>query len=154
MFNVGEKVIVIKGPMMGNEGIVSCVLKGRNAYGVKFPEYDNPSTKSGCYYLQEYELDKTGINLLRVPSLYQSPFVGFAGVNVGWCGVYIIPKIKKVIFNKPATIVFWSDDTKTVVKRQKGDRYNKEKGLAMAFVKKIYGNKGNYCNIFKEWINE
>lgn len=51
------------------------------------------------------------------------------------------PSIKKVIFNNPATIVFWSDGTKTVVKRQKGDRWDAEKGLAMAIVKKTVGYK-------------
>lgn len=46
----------------------------------------------------------------------------------------------KVIFNNPATIVIWSDGTKTVVKRQRGDRYNKEAGLALCYVKKFCGN--------------
>lgn len=62
------------------------------------------------------------------------------------------PKIKNVIFNDPATIVFWTDDTKTVVKCQDGDIYDPEKGLAMAITKKIFGNKGNYCNEFKKWL--
>lgn len=39
--------------------------------------------------------------------------------------------IKKVIFNPPATIVFWKDGSKTVVKAQ-GDVFNPETGLAMA----------------------
>ena len=60
--------------------------------------------------------------------------------------------IKNVIFNGPATIVFWTDGTKTIVKCQEGDAFDSEKGLAMAFVKKILGNKGNYCNEFKKWI--
>lgn len=62
------------------------------------------------------------------------------------------PEIEKVIFNKPATIVIWKDGTKTIVKCQKGDRYDKEKGLAMCIAKKTYGNNGNYCEIFKEWL--
>ncbi len=62
--------------------------------------------------------------------------------------------IKEVIFNNPATIVKWEDGTKTVVKRQKGERWDKEKGLAMAIVKKTYGNKGNYNDIFKKWCEE
>lgn len=62
--------------------------------------------------------------------------------------------IKKVIFNNPATIVYWADGTKTVVKRQKGDRWDKEKGLAMAIAKKALGNKGNYCNVLKKWTEE
>ena len=55
-----------------------------------------------------------------------------------------IPEIKKVIFNDPATIVYWKDGTKTVVKCQKGDVFDSEKGLAMAFLKKCWGNKGNF----------
>lgn len=62
------------------------------------------------------------------------------------------PSITKVIFNKPATIVFWSDGTKTVVKAQKGDKFNKEKGLAMAITKKALGNEGNYYDEIKKWI--
>ena len=64
------------------------------------------------------------------------------------------PFIKKVIFNDPATIVFWSDGSKTVVKCQDGDIYDPEKGLAMAISKKALGNKGNYCNEFKKWLPE
>ena len=56
----------------------------------------------------------------------------------------VTTEIKKVIFNNPATIVIWADGTKTVVKRQKGDRYDKEKGLAMAFVKRTMGLKEFY----------
>ena len=42
----------------------------------------------------------------------------------------------KVIFNPPATIIFWTDDTKTVVKCGENDEFDPEKGLAMAFAKK------------------
>ena len=63
-------------------------------------------------------------------------------------------KIKDVIFSDPATVVFWSDDTKTVVKTRGGEKYDKEKGLAMAIIKKITGNTGNYYNIFKEWCSD
>ena len=63
-----------------------------------------------------------------------------------------IPEIKNVIFNDPATIVFWDDGTKTVVKCQPGDSFDPEKGLAMAITKKAYGNKGSYCNQLKKWL--
>ena len=63
-----------------------------------------------------------------------------------------IPEIKNVIFNDPATIVFWDDGTKTIVKCQDGDEFDPEKGLAMAIVKKAYGNKGSYCNKLKKWL--
>lgn len=60
--------------------------------------------------------------------------------------------IKNVIFNNPATIVFWADGTKTVVKAQGDDTFDPEKGLAMAISKKALGNKGNYCNELKKWL--
>ena len=60
--------------------------------------------------------------------------------------------LKKVIYNDPATIAFWSDGTKTVVKAQPGDIFDPEKGLAMAIAKKACSNKGNYYNGFKKWL--
>lgn len=63
-----------------------------------------------------------------------------------------IPPIEKVIFNEPATIVLWADGDKTVVKCQDGDTYSKETGLAMCIAKKALGNKGNFNDVFKEWI--
>ena len=56
--------------------------------------------------------------------------------------------IKDVIFNDPATIVFWSDDTKTVVKASKEDTYDPEKGLAMAISEKVLGSYSQ----FKKWL--
>lgn len=65
-----------------------------------------------------------------------------------------LPYIKQVIFHDPATIVYWTDGTRTVVKCQDGDVYDPEKGLAMAISKKALGNKGNYCEVFKRWLPE
>lgn len=62
--------------------------------------------------------------------------------------------IKEVIFNDPATIVIWSDNSKTVVKCQPGDTYSKELGLAMCISKKYLGNKGNFNETFKKYIKE
>lgn len=63
-------------------------------------------------------------------------------------------KIVNVIFNPPATIVEWSDGKKTVVKAQNREKFDPEKGLAMAIAKKVLGNKGNYYNIFKHYVKE
>lgn len=62
--------------------------------------------------------------------------------------------ITNVIFNPPATIVFWSDKTKTVVKTQ-GEEYDPEKGIAMAVSKKMLGdNKYEYYHVFKHWLKK
>lgn len=62
--------------------------------------------------------------------------------------------ITKVVFNDPATIVFWRDGTKTVVKCNPGDVFDPEKGLAMACTKKLFGNNGFYYDIFRKWLPE
>lgn len=67
--------------------------------------------------------------------------------------VNIVCTITKVIFNDPATIVVWKDGSKTVVKCQEGDVFDKEKGLALAISKKVLGNKSNFNNVFKKWID-
>lgn len=60
--------------------------------------------------------------------------------------------IKKVIFNDPATIVIWSDESKTIVKCCDSDVFDPEKGLAMAVMKKVYGD--NFHKVIKEWISK
>lgn len=61
-------------------------------------------------------------------------------------------RIKNVIFNGPATIVFWNDGTKTVVKCGKDDTFDPEKGLAMAISKYFFDNAGYFNDVFKKWI--
>lgn len=64
--------------------------------------------------------------------------------------------IKNVIFDEPATIVYWEDGSKTVVICQEGDIYDEEKGLAMAIAKKALGNDyaagGRFKKAFKNAI--
>lgn len=46
----------------------------------------------------------------------------------------------KVIFNPPATIVIFNDDTKIISKCDKEDKFSKETGFLMCMLKKNYGN--------------
>ena len=95
------------------------------------PEYVVPTTldESHNYCTHDIEMTKTICNTINSSRMM----------------------IKKVIFNNPATIVFWSDGSKTVVKSYLDD-YDPEKGLAMAIAKKALGNEGNYYNVFKKWL--
>ena len=47
----------------------------------------------------------------------------------------------RVIFNGPATITFWPDGTKTVVKCSREDRskFNRKNALMWCFMKKYFG---------------
>lgn len=56
-------------------------------------------------------------------------------------------KPKKYIINKGATILFWEDGTKTIVKRGKDDEYDKVKGFLWAYFQK-------HCGLSKTKANE
>ena len=61
-----------------------------------------------------------------------------------------MPEISDVIFNPPATIIIWSDHTKTVVKCMENDKYDPEIGLSMAIAKKFFGNHSRIKKIVNE----
>lgn len=50
-------------------------------------------------------------------------------------------EIKDIKVNGPATIVFWADGTKTVVKCGPEDMHDLEKAVAMCFMKKALGSR-------------
>lgn len=52
---------------------------------------------------------------------------------------YRIPEVERIIYNNPATIVFWSDDTKTVVKAMSTTEFNPYHGFCAAVAKKMFG---------------
>ena len=68
--------------------------------------------------------------------------------------VPVIPGIKQVIFNYPATVVIWEDDVKTVVECQKGDNYDMEKGLAMCIAKRMMGNRSNFNKQIRKYTDD
>lgn len=62
--------------------------------------------------------------------------------------------IQRVIFNPPATIVFWRDGSKTVVKCGENDIFDPEKGLAMAISKRAFGDNRDYYEVFAKWVGK
>lgn len=65
---------------------------------------------------------------------------------------YTLPQIRNVIFSGRATIVFWEDNTKTVVKCDKEDIYDPHTGLAEAIAKKTLGD--DYRRLFRKYIKQ
>lgn len=49
-------------------------------------------------------------------------------------------EIEKYIINDGATIIFWDDDTKTISKRHKEDKFDKELGFLFAYFYKKWGD--------------
>lgn len=65
-----------------------------------------------------------------------------------------LPHPNRVIINGPATIIYWSDGTKTVVKCQPGDTFNAETGLMAAMLKRYMGNDNTYNKVLNYWLDE
>ena len=115
--------------------------------------YDDVTIKFGneIYYPDTFDLEFNldGFAELKI-STRLSPS-NLASIESNMASIEKL-SITNVIFSPPATIVFWSDKTKTVVKCDPKEEYDPEKGLAMAISKKTIGdNKGNYYNVFLHW---
>jgi len=54
--------------------------------------------------------------------------------------------VKVKFYADKTTVIWWNDNTKTSVVCDKEDTFNKETGVAMCYLKKIYGNTGKYMN--------
>lgn len=61
-----------------------------------------------------------------------------------------IPDINHIVFSDPATIVFWDDGTKTVVKTCDGDKFERYMGFAVACMKKMFGSTSRAKKIMNE----
>lgn len=54
--------------------------------------------------------------------------------------------IKVKFYNRKTTVIWWNDKTETSVVCDKEDTFSEETGVAMCYLKKIYGNTGKYMN--------
>ena len=70
-----------------------------------------------------------------------------------------LPKLKRVLFTPPATVVWFVDGSKTTAVVGDGDTYDKETGLAVGMRKRVVSNKeyrrimDEYCYNEKELLN-
>lgn len=61
-----------------------------------------------------------------------------------------IPDIRRVIFSNPATIVFWEDNTKTVVRCMEGEKFERYAGFIAACAKKMFGSTSRAKAVMNE----
>ena len=61
---------------------------------------------------------------------------------------------KRIIYNNPATIVFWRDGTKTVVKKNEKEKYNSYNAFCAALAKKIFGTNSEVNRIVRSGYNQ
>lgn len=88
--------------------------------------------------------DKGGIETVRtitraIPLDKESSTNGFA--------------IKNAFFNEKegVTVVLWDDGTKTFLHCAPDEQFDREKGLALAYMKRYLGNKSNFNNVIKKY---
>ena len=70
------------------------------------------------------------------------------------CNIY---EPEKIIVNGPATIVFWRDGTKTVVKCAKGESWDIYNAFTAALAIKVFGSNSKIKKILKtkvEWPDD
>lgn len=51
-----------------------------------------------------------------------------------------VPDIDRIIFSPPATVIFWDDGEKTVVKCAEGQQYDRYNGFCAAVCKRLFGS--------------
>ena len=61
--------------------------------------------------------------------------------------------IKRVFFNeeKGTTVVLWKDGVVTKVAAQNGESFDKEKGIALCYMKRMHSNRGAFNKTLKKW---
>lgn len=61
---------------------------------------------------------------------------------------------RRIIYNDPATIVFWEDGTKTVVMKAPGEKFNKYAAFCAAVAKRLYVTNSKICTIVKDGFDQ
>ncbi len=153
-FKIGDRAMVVEnGKLFGKIVTIQGVWNEDNVptkYGVYLDDVEmaDPNSSKGLYWVKPENL--------RMVYKYNSDNNPYKKALNRMYGIESCDPggiIKDVIFNPPATVVYWIDGTKTVVKCQ-DEKFDHEKGLAMAVAKKMLGNKSNFNNVFKKWIPE
>jgi hypothetical protein len=80
-------------------------------------------------------------------STYPLPMVSDESWRQYLSRMQVVPK--RIIFNPPATIVYWNDGTKTVVKCSENEEFIPEVGLAMAFIRKLYPKRSEFLKFLE-----
>ena len=156
---VGDFFVIITatdkyaGATTGQIGQIEKIYRGDgNNIAVRIGYMRNVGSSKGLYYFTEEELRPVTVDYVNILKSKISSQKMILNSIYGITGLKATPidDIKDVKFNGPATIVFWSDNTKTVVKAH-DEVFDPEKGLAMAIVKRLFGNTKEYYYQIKHW---
>lgn len=66
----------------------------------------------------------------------------------------LLPDIDEIILNGPATVVKWTDGTKTVSKCRGGDEFDPLFGVLACTVRKLTGNRGHAVDMAEDMLRD
>lgn len=77
-------------------------------------------------------------------------------ITTAWCRSFILDKFtpNRILRSGPATIVFWQDGTKTVVKKAPDEEDNAYAAFTAALGKKIFGSNSKLKKTVKDLMEE
>lgn len=144
-----------------NRNLTKSIL---DEYDLSYIDTDIAATIAAKEAFKKYILEGKNMQFKKIPNSYDStrpdsktrpdsydtydPFEGYKFVPTGsW---NIVPKVKKIIHSGPCTIVFWEDNTKTVVRLEEGKEYDEYAAFTAALAKKCYGSNSKVHKILEK----
>lgn len=110
-----------------------------------FPQYpiDHISIDTCCSYDTPYNRCETELRVAIAEEMSKTVFDALYawGKAAGYIDDSDDPKPTKVIINDPATVVFFSDDSKVVAKAKDGDEYDPLFGIMACALRKVGKNR-------------
>lgn len=118
-------------------------------FGDSFPEdYQKRDYVLLSEAQHDYYKDKT-IALIQDIKTKQVYIIGKKDIDINKLN---LPK--RYIINKNATILFWTNEDKTIVKLSKNDKYDKRLGFLTAYFQKMSGMSKNKANKYLDELIE
>ena len=118
-------------------------------YYVPYSDLFNQTIKKETEQLEKEIFKDMKPSIFNQDNPFMSALLGYESATIKK------PVIDHIIFDKTATIVFWKDGTKTVVKCMDGDAFDPEKGVLMAFYQKVMGGSKTKTNKeFKKLVSD
>ena len=118
---------------------------GKNFYGVRLDNRDNPKSGNGLFCFHEDELLHV-VDSTKFSNALKSIRKAVEMTNPS-------PKpslVEKVIVNGPKTIVFWNDGTKTIVSCREGEEFDIYTAFCAALAKKMFGSTSRVKAILED----
>jgi len=110
----------------------------------------------GYINIKDYKIEKelTKEILKGMENNNEFSFVGVGnGFRIGYIeennNNFDLLKPERIIYNDRATICYWKDGTKTVVKATDDEHMTHEHGVAMAVVRKLYPSRQEFLRTVK-----